>query len=101
VAHRLDASPLRVALAWAAATLAEHATDSRNIVDAHLEENISASELLIAPELLGSWTVWRSGCVSNARFWRVPARSEGTGSIPGLQALSLLLVSTTPTRSRP
>jgi aryl-alcohol dehydrogenase-like predicted oxidoreductase len=52
VATRLNASPLRVALAW----LLQHSPNILLIPGtssvAHLQENLSASELVIAPELL-------------------------------------------------
>lgn len=53
VAHRLETSPLRVALAWLLQRSPNMLLIPGTSSIAHLEENISASELVIAPELLG------------------------------------------------
>ncbi|NWE69055.1 aldo/keto reductase family oxidoreductase [Pseudomonas gingeri] len=52
VAQRLDASPLRVALAWLLQRLPNILLIPGTSSVAHLQENLSASELLITPELL-------------------------------------------------
>ncbi|NWD04551.1 aldo/keto reductase family oxidoreductase [Pseudomonas gingeri] len=52
VAQRLDASPLRVALAWLLQRSPNILLIPGTSSVAHLQENLSASELLITPELL-------------------------------------------------